>query len=155
MNIFVLDYNIEKCAQFHCDKHVVKMVLESAQLLSSVHRTHGEEVGYSLTHKNHPCAIWARESRENYDWLYELALSLNDEYGFRYNKSHKSIQVIESLPSPDYLPNKGLTPFAKAFGAYADECNKHSDVVEAYRHYYRVAKADIVTWKHREQPYWY
>ena len=59
MNIFVLDQNIEKCAKYHCDKHVIKMILESAQMLSSVVRIQGFDIGYKLTHKNHPCSIWA------------------------------------------------------------------------------------------------
>lgn len=155
MNIFVLDYDIDRCAQFHCDKHVVKMILESAQLLSSAHRINGQDVGYRLTHKNHPCALWVRESRDNYDWLYQLTLALNDEYGYRYGKSHKSVDVVTSLPEPTFLEYKGLTPFARAFGDYASECNKFADVVEAYRHYYKVAKADIVAWKNREKPYWF
>lgn len=155
MNIFLLDYDIDKCAQYHCDKHVVKMILESAQLLSSAHRMHNQDVGYRLTHKNHPCALWVRESRDNYDWLYQLTLALDDEYGFRYGKSHKSVEVVSALPIPDFLEYKGLTPFARAFGAYADECNKFDDVVDAYRHYYKVAKVDICTWKNREMPEWF
>jgi hypothetical protein len=59
MNIFLLDSNIKKCAQYHCDKHVVKMILESAQILSTVLRLNGVDQGYKTTHANHPCTLWA------------------------------------------------------------------------------------------------
>jgi len=62
MNIFFLDFDTEKCAKYHCDKHVVKMILETAQLLCGTHWVIGSEAPYKLSHKNHPCAIWTRES---------------------------------------------------------------------------------------------
>lgn len=151
MNIFVLDRDIKTCAQYHCDKHVVKMILEYAQLLSSVHRVAGDNIGYELTHKNHPCAIWARTSRENYDWLMELSLEVGDEYTYRYNKVHKSIGVIESLPYPD-LTSIGLTEFPKCV---ADDLKVIPDVVEAYREYYRRDKAYFCKWTGREVPLWF
>lgn len=76
MNIFVLDYTPQKAAEYHCDKHVVKMILESAQILCAVHHKNGDSnVPYKLTHKNHPCTIWAGESRSNYLWLTQLRVS--------------------------------------------------------------------------------
>lgn len=69
MNIFILDTNPKIAAQYHVDKHVVKMILETAQLLCSAHWLNGSEAPYKLTHKNHPCAIWTRECVENYNWL--------------------------------------------------------------------------------------
>lgn len=159
MNIFVLDHNIQKCAQAHCDKHVVKMILESAQLLSSVHQFHNKPAGYKMSagHMKHPCAIWARESWDNYWWLFELAIELGDEYTYRYGKVHKSIEVIESLPVPDtaWFPKEGMTQFAKAFGDYG-HLKSIEDPVEAYREYYRRAKRDIATYnKGREAPEWF
>lgn len=151
MNIFVLDTNIRKCAQYHCDKHVIKMILEYAQLLSSVHRVAGNAVGYELTHKNHPCAIWARASRDNYFWLMELALEVGDEYTYRYGKVHKSIGIIESLPIPD-LPDTGPTAHPKCV---ADDLKNIPDVVEAYRQYYNKDKAYFCTWKKRDTPNWF
>ena len=65
MNIFVLDNDPFKAAEYQCDKHVVKMVLETAQLLCSAHET----APYKRTHYNHPCAIWTRSSLSNYMWL--------------------------------------------------------------------------------------
>lgn len=85
MNIFVLDYNPQVAAEYHCDKHVVKMILESAQILCAVHHKNGNsDVPYKLTHANHPCIIWAGESKQNYLWVTELAEALNDEYIFRF-----------------------------------------------------------------------
>ena len=74
MNIFILDLDPQSCAEAHCDKHVVKMILETAQLLSSALWITGVEAPYRLTHKNHPCAIWTRESLDNYMWLCQLGL---------------------------------------------------------------------------------
>ena len=85
MNIFFLDFDTNKCAEYHCDKHVVKMILETAQLLCGVHhmviheRLSNDQVPYKLSHKNHPCAIWTRESLSNYLYLCDLGLELCKE----------------------------------------------------------------------------
>lgn len=94
MNIFFLSRNIEENVRFRNNAHVVKMILEYTQLLSSVHHiTHPDpssiESIYKLTHKNHPDAVWARSSSENYFYLYSLAVLLGEEYTHRYNKIHK------------------------------------------------------------------
>ena len=101
MNIFILDRNPEKCARYHCDKHVVKMVLESAQILCSVLHMRGEDAPYRPTHISHPCVKWANSSLSNFSWLVELAIQLNEEYKFRYEKlvNHKSIEVVIFAPS--------------------------------------------------------
>ena len=80
MNIFVLDEDVEKCAEYHCDKHVIKMILESAQMMSAVVRLNGHDTGYKLTHKNHPCTIWARKSLSNYIWLKSLISLLHQVF---------------------------------------------------------------------------
>lgn len=153
MNIFLLDYDIETNARYHCDKHVVKMCIEYVQLLSSVHYLKGKPAGYKLTHKNHPCAIWARESLSNYDYLLELALALGEEYTYRYGKLHKSIEeVLIGLP-PIKFEDKGLTPFVKAIAN--PEIKAIADPVEAYRTYYNKEKSSFATWKKREIPAWY
>ena len=87
MNIFILDRNLKKCAQYHCDRHVVKMILESAQLLSTVLRINDIDEGYRPTHQNHPCTLWAGKSLTNWIWLRKLAENLNSEYKFRFNKT--------------------------------------------------------------------
>ena len=153
MNIFVLDYNQERCAQYHCDKHVVKMILEYAQILSTNVRLTSElDVGYRVTHRNHPCTIWARESLSNWLWLKELARQLNIEYRYRYKNiyNHKSYDVIESLPIPN-IDDVGLTAFPQAMPDYC----KVEDAVDAYRLYYIREKSSIASWTKRNAPDWY
>ena len=151
MNIFILDKEVEKCAEYHCDKHVIKMILESAQMLSAVVRLNGHDVGYKLTHKNHPCTIWARESLSNYNWLVRLTRLLNYEYRYRYDKdiNHKSYDLVKTLPIPD-LPDIGLTPFAQAM----PEQYKNKNAVKAYRDYYINEKSSFLTWTKRKKPKW-
>ena len=94
MNIFFLHFDPKTCAQMHVDKHVVKMILESVQLLSSAHHMTAEnndtkfKPPYKLTHKNHPSSVWVRKSLSNYNWLLELTKELCEEYTFRYSKIH-------------------------------------------------------------------
>lgn len=153
MNIFYLDRDIEKCVQYHCDKHVVKMILEYAQLLSSVHHMTGtgSESIYRLTHKNHPDAIWARTSLANYEYLFSLAILLGEEYTYRYNKVHKSIGVIEQMPYPK-LPD---LPFNEPPKCVHDDFKQIPDVVEAYREYYKRDKRDFCVWTKRPIPDWF
>jgi hypothetical protein len=153
MNIFLLDKNLEKCAQYHVNRHVVKMILESAQLLCSVHHICGElEPPYKLAHKNHPCSIWCRASLTNYLYLCELGLELSKEYTFRYGKHHKSTDVIQwclnNLPN---IPDIGFTPPALAM----PDQYKVDDFVQSYRNYYIGEKKGFATWKNREIPYWF
>ena len=105
MNIFVLDNNPEVCATYHCDKHVVKMILESVQMMSTVLRDQGVDAGYKATHRNHPCTLWLKESLGNWNWLKALVVALNKEYRYRYGKkvNHKSYDLMMSLPTPEYL----------------------------------------------------
>ena len=131
MNIFVLDKNPAVAAMYHCDKHVPKMILESAQMLSTVFGG-----PYKPTHKNHPCTIWVAQSRQNAEWLWVLADALNCEYKDRFNhaRNHKSWDAIEPVwRDINALPDIGLTPFAQAM---PDEF-KQSNAVDAYRAYYR------------------
>ena len=152
MNIFVLDKEVEKCAEYHCDKHVIKMILESAQMLSAVVRLNGHDIGYKLTHKNHPCTIWARESLSNYNWLVRLTRLLNYEYRYRYDKdiNHKSYDLVRTLPVPK-ISDIGLTPFAQAM----PDQYKNKNAVKAYRDYYINEKSSFLTWTKRKTPNWY
>lgn len=156
MNIFVLDPNPIEAAKMQCDKHVVKMILETAQLLCSIYEP--GTAPYKRTHYNHPCAIWTRESMDNYYWLVEHGFALCKEYTFRYNKTHKSYHVIEWCSKLQNLcDNKiefqsvGQTPFPKCM---PDDC-KSNDVVQSYRKYYREHKKDIAKWTKRMQPMWW
>ena len=152
MNIFILDNDIKKCAQYHVDKHVLKMVVEVSQLLCGVHWVLGGEAPYKLTHKNHPCAIWVRESLSNYVYLCELGLELCNEYTHRYGKRHKSLDVILwCIVNRPNIPDKGFTEPAKSM---PDEY-KVKSVVESYRNYYRGAKSGFANWKMRDVPNWF
>jgi len=152
MNIFILDLDIKKCAEYHCDKHVVKMLLETSQILCSAfyYTNESHRSPYKLAHKNHPCTIWARESLSNWLWLRDLGLSLYDEYKKRYNnKDHKSGDVILALDAPDLI-DKGLTPFAQAMPLEY----RNDDAVKAYRDYYKGEKFDILKYNNCEWPEW-
>lgn len=150
MNIFYLAHDVDECAQYHCDKHVVKMITEYAQLLSTTVRMSGIDAGYRITHKNHPCAKWARDSLSNWRYLKRLTKALHDEYHYRYGKVHKSWLVADSLPEPN-IPDVGVTRLPRAM----PDCYKVDDVVESYRNYYSGAKQHIAKWKNRQQPEWY
>lgn len=155
MNIFVLDWDVKKCAQYHVDKHVVKMILETAQLLCGVHHLTdqvNDQVPYKLSHKNHPCAIWARESMSNYLYLCELGLELCNEYTHRYGKRHKSQDVIEWCVTNK--PNICDKEFTEPARAMPNEY-KVDSVVESYRNYYIGEKSKIAVWKNREIPEWF
>jgi len=152
MNIFVLDEHPQQAAQWHCDKHVVKMILESAQLMCSVYHLNDIEAPYKLTHKNHPCAIWARESLGNFKWLLRHSKALTEEYYERYNKIHKSETVIrwcEENINKLKFPREHMTPFALAM---PDEY-KRATPVQSYREYYKEGKKHLHSWK-RNHPHW-
>ena len=153
LNIFILDQDIRLCAQYHNDRHVVKMILESAQLLCTAHHELESTAPYKSTHKNHPCAKWVRESRQNYEWLTSLMLELNEEYKFRFEKSvdHLSVVKLEDLDPPLIIPNIGLTPFAQAM----PKKYKQADPVLAYRNYYIGEKRHLAKWRRRKPPKWW
>ena len=153
MNIFFLDFNTKKCAEYHCDKHVVKMILETAQLLCGVHWVIGSEAPYKLSHKNHPCAIWTRSSLSNYLYLCDLGLELCKEYTYRYDKKHKSQDVIEwCLVNKPNIHDVDFTAPPLAMG---EEFKIGNDVIESYRNYYIEDKKAIVSWKNRPIPDWF
>ena len=153
MNIFFLDTDVKKCAQDHCDKHCVKMILETAQLLCGVHHVVGtqNQIPYKLSHKNHPCSIWTRESLTNYLYLCELGMELCAEYTSRYGKKHKSEQVIMwCIGNKPNIPDLGFTEPPKAM---PDEY-KVPDVVQSYRNYYIGEKIKFAKWKNGHIPNW-
>lgn len=197
MNIFVLDNDPRIAAMQHNDKHVVKMILEGAQLLSTAHRIldgvetvkqvttstyssidnktitkvrnkkvwtlpdHRDDILYQATHRNHPCAVWARESRDNYQWLVELTWALCDEYYHRYGRyrTPKKRHKVEESGLLDQLRwgptsidrSKGLTPFPQCM---PDQYKVANDPVQAYRNYYLGEKRNFLVYTHREEPDW-
>lgn len=152
MNIFVLDENPKLAAIQQLDKHVVKMPLESGQLLCSAFEKN--QAPYKRTHYNHPCSIWTRQSKENFLWLVEHGLSLCEEYTFRYSKIHKTQKVIDWCRDnilKIQFPQTGLTPFAQAMPWEY----KNESAVLAYQAYYIGEKAKIAKWTKREIPNWW
>lgn len=152
MNIFILDKNIIKCAKFHCDQHVVKMILESVQILCTSLNKKGFTTPYKSTHINHPCVLWVEESYDNFSWLSELAFALNDEYKYRYRKTtnHSSINVLEEI-SKIKFESFGLTEFAQAM---PDQYKVSGDAVSAYRKFYVGEKMKFAKWTRRKPPAW-
>ena len=161
MNIFALSLSPKECARWHCDKHVVKMILESAQMVCTTHHLMPNkqvdyEIPYKITHKNHPCNKWIRDSLGNYKWLLSLIEELNKEYKYRYNKvdNHKSYNAISNLPMPN-IPDIGLTPFARAMPdeVKIDSSNdRFNNVIYSYQNYYKTNKQHILQYTKRNKP---
>jgi hypothetical protein len=150
VNIFVLSKDPIKAAQMQCDKHVVKMVLESAQILSTVLHLQGHPHPYKPTHKNHPCVQWATEPANQY-WLYRHFIALCAEYEHRYHRTHKCAYLLEELsPKTDGAVMKTPAHFVQCM---PDEY-KSKNVVTAYRSYYRGAKSAFARWTGRPVPFW-
>ena len=150
MNIFKLDESPVVSAKYACDKHVVKMILESAQMLCSV-QPEGT-APYKRSFYNHPCTKWVRASARNYEWLLLHAYALCDEYTRRYDKVHKTEQVIEWCDNnrPE-LPNVEMT---KQPTCMPDYCKTES-VVGSYRKYYINEKVKFAKWKDGNVPSWF
>jgi hypothetical protein len=152
VNIFVLDRDPKKCATYHNNSHVVKMITESAQMLSTAVRISGIDIGYRITHINHPCTVWVRKSKSNWLWLREMVEHLHDEWKYRYDhtNNHKAYDIILTLPIPN-LPDIGLTSFALAM----PEIYRTDDPVESYRQFYIHDKSHLAKWKKRDIPEWF
>lgn len=163
MNIFVLDESPYVAARYHNDRHVSKMILETAQLLSTSHWLIDGEVAASKrigeavlrpTQIKHPCAVWARECSANYEWLHGLGLSLLLEYRGRYGKLHQYEDLYSSL---DKLPlgilvSKERTPWPLCM----PDQYKRGSAVQAYRAYYFGEKKHLASWKFPSQkPGWW
>ena len=168
MNIFYLDRDPVIAAQMMCDKHVVKMILESAQMLSTAHRVldgdeYANEMGlYKLAHKNHPSTIWVRTSSENYRWLFNHYDALMQEYTYRYDKTHATSRLRDALnKTPDNIPptqypNISSTQYPNTDPPMCmpDYC-KGDDTVLSYQTYYIVEKSGFAKWKRRDIPEWF
>jgi hypothetical protein len=145
-------------AQMMCDKHVIKMILESAQMLSTSHRVldgdkYANNTGmYKMAHKNHPSTIWVRSSLENYTWLYDHMVALMKEYTYRYGKHHATERLLQPLSGcPVSIPQAGFTDPPMCMPEYC----MSEDVVKSYQTYYIVEKSDFATWKTRTKPEWF
>ena len=171
MNIFALSRLVKECAEMHCDQHVIKMILESAQLLCTAHRVldgfekivetgkmtstgkmrkikrwiHPDEeketLLYKSCHVKHPCGVWVQASKENYDWLFNLFVELCKEYTFRYKKTHAS-ESLTNVLSVSPLNIPTDVGLTEFAQAMPDDV-KSVDSIEAYKNYYRVYKIHI------------
>jgi hypothetical protein len=156
MNIFVLDLDPELAAQQLCDKHVPKMVLETAQLLCSVWPP--GEAPYKRTHYNHPCAKWTRASIDNFLWLLSYGEAISREYALRFGREHASAAVIAWCAAHvdellEVLPDVGVTQFAQAMPS---RYKVPGDPVAAYRRYYLGEKERFCKWERgRRGPSWF
>ena len=151
MNIFVLSNHPTTAARMQHDKHVVKMVLESTQMLCSAFEPK-HKPPYKRAYFNHPCTIWTRTSKENYEWLLLHALSLCTEYTYRYGKTHASEKVLgwcwNNYESLIDFPETGMTKHATAM----PNQYKTDDAVESYIGYYIGEKLNNAKWTRRKQP---
>ena len=183
MNMFVLDEQPQKAAEYHCNKHVVKMILEAGQMGCAAHwmswldkfgKTRSDfklmrdakeylrvnvpqdkQPPWGLTHVNHPCTIWTRQSAENYGWHMELMRCLLREYNLRYDKIHKSTEVYYWLikNGPVSFPVKGRTPFPICM---KEEYKVGDDPIQSYRKYYIKDKVRFAKWEPRAKtPDWF
>jgi hypothetical protein len=150
MNIFVLDTDPISAAKQQCDKHVVKMPLECAQMLCTAIVLNGGHARYKPTHKNHPCTVWTRDSRQHFDWLVEHGLGLCWEYTARYGKIHACQEVIEATRlQRSCIEDNGWSTQPQCM----PDQYKTDDVVQAYRDFY-IGEKGFAKWK-RNQPTWW
>ena len=160
MNIFILSEDPVDAAVAQLDKHIVKMPLETAQMLCAAY-----PVGvapYKKTHYNHPSTVWARTCIENFNWLIDHGIALCKEYTHRYNRRHKCQDVIEwcSQNPPTLVSLGNRTAFAVAISD-TQKCRAASpnfdnlSVVDMYRQYYIHDKSHIAKWTNRAKPKWW
>jgi hypothetical protein len=181
MNIFALSPVPEIAAKWHCDTHVVKMIVESAQMLSTAHRVldgtidrrpsksgktrvkywelddDREDVLYKAVHVGHPCTVWTMESHMNYKWHYELFKELCKEYTYRYGKQHLSEKVLFDIlkDPPQNIKKSHMTPYALAMGSNP-ECINYDDPIGSYQKFYQTKQQRFsMKWTKRETPHWF
>lgn len=162
MNIFLLDEDPTLAAAYHCDKHVVKMVLETAQILSTafiaseppdVTRTH--VAPYRPTHARHPCVLWAAANRDNAKYLSRIGLALAAEYTYRYGRTHASTPLLTRLAA-HYEDAESFTDFSNFPQCMPTEYQVLGRPVKAYRNYYlSPLKAHLLSYgRRRLAPAW-
>jgi hypothetical protein len=178
MNVFYLDSDPKKAAQYHCDKHCVKMIVEYAQLLSTSHRvldgtlyydktkngskikrwrldnTMKEHKLYKASHVNHPSNIWTRSSSKHYEWLYECFIELSIEFMRRYKKEHASFDKLYKIleEPPINIKDNG---FVEPPPAMPDYCKIKDDSVASYKKYYAMEKHFARWEKLKNTPEWF
>jgi hypothetical protein len=169
LNIFYLDTDPKQCAKYHCDKHVVKMIIEYGQILSTAHRVLVDNIKtfplpdviindvprglYKQAFVNHPSTIWARTTDQNYTYLFQLWKALCREYTHRYDKVHLTQQKLEYHVGhrPRNIPEGRRTPIPQCMPDDVKSCHG----VSAYREYYNVYKSRFAKWTNRPIPDWF
>lgn len=182
VNIFYLDESPSLAAQYHCDKHVVKMLIEYAQMMSTAHRIldgnqrtvvrgapwrrqrrvkrwemptrQANTTLYAATHYNHPSCVWVRSSSANYNWTWQLWDALHAEYITRYDRIHKSYERLGTalMFAPSNIPH--TSDVSMPYLAMPDHY-KVDDPVQSYRNYYIGDKSKFAVWKYTQTPKWY
>jgi len=155
MNIFYLDKCPRKAAQYQYNKHVVKMILESAQMLCTAHHCYGdkdqvENVPYKQAHLNHPSTVWTRRSKSTYMWLYNHMMALGNEYTKRYGKTHLSITKCKdflAIPPRHIQGDDWCQPPQAMPDEYKDKCS-----IQAYWNYY-IGEKHVVANNNTEEIY--
>jgi len=170
MNLFFLSTSIKKAARYHVNRHVVKMILETTQLLSTAVRvlepTRTDEWLYRATHRNHPWARWVRRHANNYTFACRFGLALCREYTHRYDREHACQRRIEQAlvaPPTRFDSSDDEKHLLVEYGDYRltsiplcmpDEYRRPEDAVASYRAYYAGAKQQLHAWRRRERPEW-
>lgn len=149
-----------QAAMYNCDRHVVKIILEVVEMMGYVYDS-GKFILPWVNKKNphfsHPMSKWLRYSKQNFDWAYNHAVALCEEYTYRYDKIHsyqKHIEWIGMNMPIDNLPDLGRTDWPRCFGTWKDKIEITDNAVQDYRQYYMLAKR-FATWKKRPIPEWF
>lgn len=183
MNIFILHENPKEAAIMHCERHILKMIIEHTQMLAAAYYhtigisrkkeiaenqekvsqlfkgfprkdEDGNDKPYAITHVNHPCTVWTRESLTNFNWLLDCTKYMCEEFTYRYGGKHSVEFIIDWMyENPPNLKDIGLTEFAQAM----PDVYKSDSATEAYRKYYAYKTTYMkVNWKLEERiPNWW
>lgn len=177
MNIFYVDADPEVAARNMVDRHVVKMILETAQLLSTAHRVidgeeyvgqsqsgrkakrwrlsgNADDIMYSATHINHPSAVWVRQSSANYNWLYDHLLALGREYTYRYGRTHLTIDKLKDILKSAPKNIKQSRMMTSMPSCMDNQYIVSLDPITNYRNYYNHGKVNLLRWTARMPPKW-
>lgn len=156
MNLFYLDANPKIAAEYHCDKHVCKMIVETAQMLSTAHHLcgHASDSIYKPAYPNHPMTVWVRTNSANYTYAYMLFCSLLSEYHTRYGKTHKSSKLVSELSMvPSRVPNSFYqSPLPLCM---PDQYKIEGSPIKSYQNYYVAEKSRFARYTRRTVPYFF
>jgi hypothetical protein len=159
MQLFILDYEPCVSAQMMSDCHIIKMCLETAQILSSVRFNKGFEHNEIIPkpyNTKHP-VITAIDNQEKINWLLDYNRAIHSEYVYRFNKHHAYFKLIEFY---EHLRDNSIKYYDKSKLNFArdfkDFTTTKTDLIESFREYYKMKKSIIKRWKYtkRSEPEW-